>query len=83
MGVPTAQAQQISNQFGPFVSPFKAANTLGLGLSNLMPQERTAFNSLYGLLGFTPEDTNFQISESTPQGRFLNPPRIGFRGTFM
>ncbi len=81
LGVPQAQAQQISDQFGPFVSPFKSASTLGLGLSNLLPQERTGFNSLFGLLGFTPEDVNFQIQEATPTGRFENPFRIGFTGT--
>lgn len=81
LGVPEAQAQQISTQFGPFVSPFKAARTLGLGLRNFLPTEQQGIKSLYGLLGFTPEDINAQIQTVTPTGRSFNPRRIGFTGT--
>jgi hypothetical protein len=70
MGVPTSQAQQISGQFGPFAAPFKQAS----GIPSLSPTERGLFNSLYGLLGFTPEDINAQVRAATIKGS-------GFRGT--
>ncbi len=80
LGVDPAQAQGVSSQFGALPAPFKAASFLGPNLMNLQPQERTGLQSLFGLLGFTPEDINQQIASATPFGRFQNPPRLGFVG---
>jgi len=76
----TQDAVELSNRIGFLPSPFKIAQQIGIGGANLDPAEIQGLLSLYELAG-VPRATFFrQIEVATPQGRSLNPSRIGFMG---